>query len=155
MFKLESEQAVLKSFRSKDRKLVELSREVKLPAFVRHYLAWSHPSGGRVYLVFAPPGGAPIGIAFDRNSAGPPVPHMCDWCHTSGLGAQVGLLTAKLSATKTVGVHVCSDLGCGQRLEDEADRSGENVLPAMERLLARMARFSSEGLRLELTADRR
>ena len=68
---------------------------MRFPLFVRNYLAWTHPGGGRVYLVFSVPGGAPTGIAFDGNGGGAGVPHMCDWCHSSGLGSQVGLLTAE------------------------------------------------------------
>jgi hypothetical protein len=150
MFKLDSEDALLETFRSRDRKLVEVSREVPLPAYVRHYLAWPHPAGGRVFLVFAVPGGTPTGIVFDTHGAGPPVPHMCGWCHCSGLGSRVGLLTARLSGKRTVGVHVCADLGCAQKLEDQANRSGDSVLPAMHALVERMGRFATEGLRIDL-----
>src|SRR4051812_44681863 len=99
MFKLDSEEAPLASFRPRDRKAVQLSTDVKLPLFVRDYLAWTDPAGGRVYLVFAVDGGAPTGILFDTNGgAGPAVPHMCDWCHCCGTGTQVGLLTAHLNS---------------------------------------------------------
>ena len=64
MFKLDSEAALLKAFRPKDRASVEISAEVKLPALVRHALAWTHPAGGRVYLVFSAPKGVPTGIVF-------------------------------------------------------------------------------------------
>jgi hypothetical protein len=150
MFKLDSEAVLLEAFRPRDRKHVELSREVKVPAFVRHYLAWTHPAGGRAFLVFAVPGGLPTGIVFDTNGAGPPVPHICDWCHAPGLGSQVGLLTARVSGKKTVGVQICSDLSCQRKLEDEADRSGRSVLPAMGQLLERMGRFATEGLGIDL-----
>jgi hypothetical protein len=50
-----------------------------------------------------------------------------------------------------VGVHVCTDLGCQQRLEDEADRSGRSAVPAMAALLARMGRFAREGLQIDLS----
>jgi hypothetical protein len=151
MFKLDSEKALLEAFRTHDRKRVELSPEVTLPVVVRDYLAWRHPAGGRVYLVFAVPGGAPTGIVFDTSGAGPAVPHLCDWCHCSGLGSQVGLLTARVNARKRAGVLVCSDLGCKQKLEDEANRSGRSVAPAMEGLLARMGRFASEVLGIDLS----
>lgn len=152
MFKLESEAALLGAFRPRDRKLVELTREVVLPAFVRHYLAWAHPAGGRMFLVFAVPGGAPTGVVFNSSGEGPSVSHMCDWCHCAGLGTGIGMLTARVNGRRTVGVHVCSDLGCQRKLEDEADRSGRNVLPAMAALLQRMGRFANEGLGIDLTA---
>jgi hypothetical protein len=154
MFKLDSEKALLDAFRPRDRKLVELSRDVKVPVFVRHYLAWPHPAGGRVYLVFAVADGLPTGVVFDTHGAGPAVSHLCNWCHGSGLGSTVGLLTARRSATRSVGVFVCSDLGCQQRLEDEADRTGRSVLPAMAELIARIGRFAQDGLAIDLFGGR-
>jgi FBP C-terminal treble-clef zinc-finger len=153
MFKLESEDALLEAFRPKDRKAVELTKEVTPPMFVRDYLKWAHPSGAYVYLVFATPGGVPTGIVFETNGggAGPPVPGMCDWCHSPGLGSQVGLLTAKLSAKKKVGVHVCTDLSCKEKLEDEANRSGRSALPMIAKLIERMGRFASEALQIDLS----
>lgn len=155
MFKLDSEEALLRAFRTRDRKHVELSREVKLPLFVRHYLAWQHPAGGRLYLVFAVPGGAPTGIMFDTNGPGPAVAHMCHWCQSSGLGSRVGLLTTKASSKRIVGVHVCSDLGCAQRLEDEANRSGRSPVPALHALVERMGLFASKGLGIDLSPGSR
>lgn len=152
MFKLDSEEALLATFRPRDRKSVELSPDVALPVLVRDYLAWSHPAGGRVYLVFSVPGGAPTGIVFDTHGGGgPSVPHMCEWCHSSGMGTQIGLLTAYLNAKKRVGVHVCSDLSCKQKLQDEADRSGRSAVPAIQDLIARMGRFASEALKIDLS----
>ena len=151
MFKLDTEQALLAAFRPHDRKLVELVPEVRLPAIVRSYLAWTHPAGGRVFLVFAIPGGAPTGIAFDTSGAGPAVPHLCDWCHGHASGTGIGLLTARLHSKKTVGVHICSDLGCQRKLEDEANRSGRNVKPALDALVAKMGRFASEALQIDLS----
>ena len=152
MFKLDSEQALLDAFRPKDRALVELTKDVQTPLFVRDYLAWAHPAGGRMFLVFSVPGGVPTGIVFDTNGCGgPPVPHMCDWCHCSGLGTEVGLLTAQVNGKKRAGMLLCSDLSCKQKLEDEANRSGRSVLPAMAKLLERMGRFASEALKIDLS----
>jgi hypothetical protein len=150
MFMLESEEALKAAFRPKDLKLVELSSEMKLPMFVRDYLAWTHPAGGRVYLIFAVANGAPTGIVFDGKSGSGASPAMCDWCHCSSVGTGVALLTAQLNAKKRVGVHVCWDLSCKQKLEDDANRSGRSVLPAMEKLIARMGRFASEALKIDL-----
>ena len=153
MFRLDSEEALLRAFRPKDREAVEPLSGLTYPLFVRHYLAWPHPAGGKLYLVFAVPKGAPTGIVFESNGgAGAPVAQMCDWCHGFGLGAQVGLLTARHTANRRVGVHVCTDLGCKQRLEEEADRAGVSAVPALEALLARIGRFASEGLEIDLTA---
>ncbi len=152
MFKLDSEAAVLATFRPKDRKVVELSADLKFPLIVRDYVAWMHPAGGRVYLVFAIPNGTPTGIAFDTNGgAGPSVPAMCDWCHMSASGTQVGMLTATVNAHKRVGVHVCTDLSCKQKVEDAANLAGTSVRPAMEKLVARIGRFASEALKIDLS----
>jgi hypothetical protein len=152
MFKLETEDALLQAFRPKDRKLVQVTPEVTLPMFVRDYLAWTHPAGGYVFLVFAIPGGAPTGIVFESNGGGvPTMPQLCDWCHTSGVGSQVGLLTARVTAKTRSGVHVCTDLSCKQKLEDAANRSGRSVLPQMEKLIERMGRFASEALKIDLS----
>jgi hypothetical protein len=153
MFMLDSDDAVLDSFRPKDRGLVELPHGLKLPHFVRTYMTWKHPSGTWVYLVFAVPGGAPTGIVFDSNGGGaePLNPAMCDWCHCSGKGTEVGLLSARLNRNKTLGVHVHTDLSCKDRLEDECNRSGKAVLPAMEKLVARIGRFAGESLQIDLS----
>jgi hypothetical protein len=151
MFKLDSEEALLATFRPKDRKLVELAPETRFPLIVRGYHAWVHPAGGRVFLVFAVPGGAPIGIAFDGNGSGPSVPHMCDWCHCSGSGTEVAMLTTFVHSRKRVGVQVCSDLSCKRKLEEEADRTGKNAKRAIEQLVARMGRFASEALKIDLS----
>ncbi len=153
MFNLESEEALRASFRPKDSKMVDLAPELKFPMFVRDYLAWVHPAGGRIYLVFAVPGAVPTGIVFDgkSSSAGASVTSMCDWCHCSSAGTGVGLLTAQLNAKKRVGVHVCWDLSCKQKLEEDANRSGRSVVPLMQKLVARMGRFASEALKIDLT----
>lgn len=152
MFKLDSEAALLEAFRPKDRRSIELAPELKFPLVVIDYLAWVHPAGGKVFLVFAEGKGAPTGIAFDSNGgAADGVVQLCDWCHCSGQGSGIGLLTATLNARKRVGVHLCSDLSCARKLEDDANRSGASVRPAMERLVARMARFAREGLGIDLS----
>ena len=151
MFKLDTEQALLDAFRPRDRALIALAPEVKFPALVRTYLAWPHPAGGRVFLLFSTPGGVPTGIAFDTSGSGSAVPHMCDWCHGYGAASGVGLLTARVNSKQTVGVNVCVDLSCQRKLEDEANRSGRNVKPALEALIARMGRFASEALQIDLS----
>lgn len=155
MFKLDSEEALLQAFRPKDLKSFERPQGLQFPLFVRDYLAWQHPAGSYAYLVFAVPGGVPTGIVFETNGgAGPTVPAMCDWCHCSSLGTGVGLLTARLNAKKRVGVMVCSDLSCKQKLEEQADLSGRSVVPLMQKLIERMGRFAREALDIDLTAPR-
>ena len=140
MFELTTEASLLSAFRPIDRKRVELADELRLPIIVNDYVTW--PFGKRVFLVFALPGAAPRGIVFDSEEPGPPVSHMCDWCQQVGLGARVGLLTARRDRERTAGVLVCSDLGCRDRLEYFADRKGVDVAPQIATLLQRMNRFA-------------
>ena len=131
---------MLATFRPRDRKRVELSHDVTFPLRVRHYFTWTF--GRRVFLVFASPGDAPKGIVFDAAGEGPAVPHMCDWCQQVGLGARVGMLTARRDRKSTIGILVCADLGCRERLEDLSDRHGLELEPTMRKVLERMERFA-------------
>lgn len=149
VFKLDAEAALVSTFRPKDRKLVEVSAELLFPLAVKDYLAWLHPAGGRAFLVFAVPQGVPTGVVFD-SSGGASALSMCTWCHCASAGV-VGLLTATLNGRKRVGINVCTDLGCRERLEQQANLSGASVRPAMEKLVSRMGRFASEALRIDLS----
>jgi hypothetical protein len=151
MFKLDNEAELLSTFRPKDRGLVELASDMSFPLIVRGYSAWTHPAGGRVFLVFATPGGAPTGIVFESNGGGAQVPHMCDWCHISGPGAHAGLLTATVNSQKRVGVHVCLDLTCRQKLEEEANRQGKSAKPAIDRVVELMGKFAHDALGIDLS----
>jgi hypothetical protein len=152
MFRLDSEAALVAAFRPKDRQPMALPPGLTFPLTVRDCLSWTHPAGGRAYLLFAAPGGAPTGITFDvGGGSGPGVPHMCDWCHFVGAGGQVGLLTAMVDSRTRAGVHVCADLSCTKKLESEADRVGVSAAPAVASLIARMGRFASEALKIDLS----
>lgn len=140
MFKLANERTLLATFRPADRRLVEITRDVSLPLRVNDYITWSF--GRRSYLVFASPGGAPRGIVFQADGGGAPVPHMCEWCHAVAPGTRVSMLTARRDRKSTIGILVCADLGCRERLEDRADRIGADVAPAMAKLLSRMNQFA-------------
>lgn len=139
MFKLPNEASLLATFRPGDRKHVEITRDVPLPLVVNDYLTWSH--GKLSFLVFAVPGRSPRGIVFEGPTGGAPVPQMCNWCHQVGPGYRVGLLTARRDERSTVGVIVCTDLKCRERLEDVSDRHGLDLDRAMLALLQRMDQF--------------
>lgn len=150
MFRIESEKELLHAFRSRDRKFVELPKGTRFPLFIRDYLAWVDPYGVRVFLVFTAPGGKqPTGIAFRRDQQGDTtlVPQLCDWCRTS-TGAEIGLLTTDVDAKRRVGVNLCLDLRCGERLESMTNLAGRSVLDGTRSLLERMARFAREALGL-------
>ena len=151
MFRLESDRALVQSFRPYDRRVIEMPADITFPLFVRDYLAWTETSGARVYLIFGIPGThKPLGIIFRRDqSGGDLITQMCDWCHTSGPSSQVGLLTADANTKRRVGVSLCLDLRCKERLEDVANRAGRQPLAVLAALQERMYRFAHEALGLE------
>lgn len=154
MFRIASEDALSSAFRWRDRNVLELPSDVEYPLGVRGYHAWQHPSGGRVYLVFALGNGEPTGIAFDVSKDGDKaVMHICDWCNAPGSGDTVGMLRATVSAKKKIGVYACADLSCARKLEDDADRNGRSALAAIEQVVSKMARFAEEGLGMDLSGD--
>ena len=152
MFKLASEKALLDAFRPRDRRVVEAPRDTSYPFIVRDYFAWTQRTGGYVYVVICTPNGAPTGMAFDRSGTGDPsIAHLCDWCHSYGTGDQIGLLTTDLNSKKRIGVYACLDLSCAKKLEDEANRRGVSPLEPIQRVVEKMAKFASEGLKIDLS----
>ncbi|AGC46820.1 hypothetical protein MYSTI_05543 [Myxococcus stipitatus DSM 14675] len=151
MFRFESDRELIQSFRPRDRRVMEMPPGLSFPLFVRDYLAWTETSGARVYLIFSAPGShKPIGIIFRRDSmGGENVSRLCDWCHHYGSSSEVTLLTTDVTSKRRVGVILCADLRCRERLEDAANRSGRSALDALEQLRARMFRFAHEALGIE------
>ncbi len=155
MFRIETEKELLGAFRSRDRKFVELPKGTRFPLFVRDYLAWVDPYGVRVFLVFTAPGSQrPTGIAFRRDQQGDKslVPQVCDWCRCSTAG-EIGLLTTDVDSKRRVGVNLCLDLRCGERLETATNLAGRSVLDENRRLIERMARFAHEALGIEVRSE--
>ena len=156
MFRIETEKELLNAFRSRDRKHVELPKGTRLPLFVRDYLAWVDPYGVRVFLVFTAPGNnRPTGIAFRRDQQGDKTLalRVCDWCRASGSADQIGLLTTDVDSKRRVGVNLCLDLRCNEKLEAATNMAGGSVLDENRQLLERMARFASEALGIELSTE--
>ena len=151
MFRFENDRALIESFRSRDRRVIEMPEGISFPLFVRDYLAWVETSGARVYLIFAAPGSRkPIGIIFRREPpGGEPTYRMCEWCHSHGTSAEVGMLTTDVDNKRRVGVTLCNDLRCKEKLEDAADRSGRHPRQALDELSARMYRFAHEALGID------
>ncbi|MBU8898798.1 hypothetical protein DRW03_11235 [Corallococcus sp. H22C18031201] len=154
MFRLETDRALIQAFRPRDRRVIEMPKGVSFPYFVRDYLAWTETSGARVYLVFAASGSVrPIGIIFRRDSlGGERMASMCEWCHTYG-ASEVGLLTTDVNSKRRVGVSLCADLRCKDRLEDAADRAGRHPGEMLAELRARMSRFAQEVLGIKVESS--
>ncbi|HYH98159.1 FBP domain-containing protein [Hyalangium sp.] len=152
MFRLETDRTLIEAFRPRDRRVIEMPSGVTFPFFVRDYLAWTETSGARVYLVFSAPGSRkPIGIIFRRSSQDASVrtAQMCDWCHSYGSSSEVGLLTTDVNSKRRVGVLLCVDLRCKEKLEDAADRTGRHPIESLKQLQERMFRFAHEALGFE------
>jgi hypothetical protein len=151
VFRIETERDLLHAFRPRDRKAVELPEGIKFPLFVRDYLAWTEPAGTRVFLVVPSPGGGPrpLGIAFRRDSQGGSGSCLCDWCHSYGTLGEVGLLTTDVNSKRRVGMNLCVDLRCKEKLETAADLSGRHTRELMAPMMERISRFAREALRIE------
>ena len=149
MFIIKTERDLLNAFRPRDRGAFEPPVGAAFPIAVRDYRAWVDPSGVRAFLVFQDPAsGRPLGIVFRREVAGDESgSRMCDWCHN--FGAEVGLLTADRSSRRRVGVGVCRDLRCADRIEQAAELAGRSSRLARQRLLERMVKFAREGLGID------
>jgi FBP C-terminal treble-clef zinc-finger len=152
MFRIETEKELLSAFRSRDRKYVELPKGTQLPLFVRDYLAWVDPYGVRVFLVFTAPGSnRPTGIAFRRDQQGDKTltARVCEWCRAAGTAEQIGLLTTDVDSKRRVGVNLCLDLRCNEKLQTAADMSGRSALDDTRQLIDRMSRFADEALGMD------
>jgi hypothetical protein len=149
MFFIKTERDLLKAFRHRDRRAFEPPPGAVFPIVLRDYHAWIDPTGVHAYLVFQDPSsGRPLGIAFRRDVAPDESgSRMCDWCHN--FGADVGLLTAERTSRRRVGVGVCRDLRCADRIEQAAELAGRSSRQARHRLLERMVQFAREGLGID------
>lgn len=140
---------LLDSFRPHDLRVFEVPDEDAFPLLVRDYRAWMETGGARAYLVYEDPeDGRLRGIVFRRANAAGAAGQMCDWCHSTGTADEIGLMTADVNDRRRVGVVVCRDLRCRERLEEAADRAGLDASQAQRRLLERIARFAREALEI-------
>lgn len=157
MFLIPSETDLVSAFRPRDRKALELPEGASFPMTVRDYLAWVEPTGVRVFLVFQDPESKrPLGIAFRRDGAGGGGGNggrMCDWCHSWGSAQDIGLLTTARNSRRRVGVGLCMDLRCRDKIEQSADLAGRSAVQARKRVLERMVRFAREGLGIEAVPE--
>lgn len=142
MFLLRSEKDLIECFRSRDQRRLELPDNLKFPLVVRDYFAWTDSSGTRVNLVFSEPDvRKPIGLTFDRPSSGEPTAAICDWCHSYGSSNQIGLLTIEASDKRRVGVNLCLDLSCHDKIETNTGLSPIGAQKRQQAVVAKMSRF--------------
>jgi hypothetical protein len=149
VFRISSESDLLRTFRPRDRRVFQPPAKVTYPLYVRDYLAWPDPAGGRVFVVFPEPTtGNALGLAF-RDDTGDTTSSLCEWCHSPGKPNQVALLMCEKSSKRSIGTWLCRDLACGTRVENAADLAGRNGVDARKAVLERMWRFAHEGLGIE------
>ena len=118
MIKIDNEQQLLQLFRPIDRDEVVVPAGQSYPIVIRDYHSWVEPSGARAFLVFQEPDGrSAAGVVFRRqHPVGDPVNNMCEWCHSVRSHQTIGLLTAKASKNRRVGLNVCRDLNCKEHV---------------------------------------
>jgi hypothetical protein len=151
MFRIDSEKQLLSTFRPRDRRNLELPKGLQYPLFINDYLTWTEQSGLRLFLVFARPGSrTPIGIAFRREQGEKGLAaRVCDWCHSYGSGLEIGLMMADLNSKHRVGLGLCLDMRCREKIEQSSNLAGRSPVELSHQLLERMYRFAHEGLGIE------
>jgi hypothetical protein len=152
MFLIQNEAELRGFFRELDQPEVILSEELKFPLKVRDYLHWLEPSQCRVYLVFKDPSfKAPLGLVFRRDQTmGPSVAAMCEWCHAVRSGNEIGILTATCDSKKRIGVSLCRDLSCAEKIRSTPGTNdfaaSSSVQVRMQKVIGKMASFSRREL---------
>jgi hypothetical protein len=143
-FTLRSDLDLLETFRKNEQKSVVLPKDAPYPISVKHYYAFTEPSGVYTYLVFKRADWeAPLGLIFQRNGSGSTSSPagMCDWCHHSGPSDEVGLLTTSVNAHVTGGNWLCLDLSCLQRIEARTGSAAKHVDKLTQKLCKKIGEF--------------
>lgn len=120
MIRIQSEQQLIDAFREIDRADVQLPRDLTFPFLLKDYLAWIEPSGHRTYLLFNDEDSRNLlGVVFKRaqEPADTPV-KMCEWCHSVRGGGRVAMLSVKVDQNKLIGLHLCRDLSCKEKINE-------------------------------------
>lgn len=118
MIRISSENELRAAFRPIDAKELFLPGDLSYPIVLRDYMAWIEPSGHRVFLLFQDPNGLGArGIVFRRShSSSSGTVQMCQWCHSVRGGNSVRLLTAANGTRKRIGMYLCQDLSCKEKV---------------------------------------
>jgi hypothetical protein len=133
-------------FRRIDRKEVELAEGMTFPLSLRRLVTWSY--GSRTFLVTRDR----FGVVFRRTPlVAARVSSMCTWCQRMRGRGEVQLLSARVTARRTIGQYLCADLSCfvagdGGPFEppDAAVRRVERALGRMQELVDMRLRGSAD-----------
>jgi hypothetical protein len=146
---IQSPAELLPCFRPIDRAEVEFDGLV-FPLQIEMALAWT--VGPRAFLVYRDhPTRPPKGIVFHRNpGAAPEAVTMCEWCYSVRGAGGVKLQTAKCDDRRRVGLYLCDDLACIERIaglpgpDDLRDR--RDVPTRVAQALGRIREFATRRL---------
>jgi len=142
-----TEEQLLACFRRIDRRDVELGDDVTFPMLLGRVVTWSY--GNRAFLVLRERGtGAPLGLVFRRTAvAAARVASMCAWCQRVRTRAEVQLLSARVTARRTIGQYLCSDLSCFTVGEPSVFEPPDAALIRIQRALDRVHELVAQRLR--------
>lgn len=141
---LEIESDLIKLFRSRDQRHIQIPRSMTFPLSFEDYFTWSEPNGIYQYLLFRKNGdGEPVGVVFDRSDAGllAASAHMCYFCRSFGPGDEIDMLAVTPTSKNVIGIYSCIDLSCDEKLETTAKLSKKSFEKLKEELLERMTIF--------------
>jgi hypothetical protein len=118
MATLATEAELLSCFRRIDRGHVALAPDLKLPIRVHDLFAWR--IGPRAFLLYrALADGSTRGLVFQRSPGiANAVSVMCEWCHFARGAGAIKLMSVAADKHCSLGIYVCSDLGCLTRTRD-------------------------------------
>jgi hypothetical protein len=152
MFLIKTDKELMECFRKQEQAEVFIPTDLGFPKISKDYLTWMEPSGARAYLVFQDESfKAPFGIVFRRDqTSGPAVAAMCDWCHSVRSGNEVGTLTVTTSTKRRVGLSLCRDLSCADKIRSEPSANDFPVQASTQERIRRLLRKMSELARREL-----
>jgi hypothetical protein len=135
-----SEAELLACFRKIDQREVELSPELALPLEVEDVFAWT--VGPRAFMLLRDRPDARVrGIVFHRSpGVMDHIVAMCEWCHLVRGHGSIKLMSAQADKRRSVGIYICSDLGCLARARELPGRDSAG------RTLRRISDFANRCL---------
>jgi hypothetical protein len=118
MIRIQDEEQFLSAFREIDRDQVQLPTELSFPFGLIDYFAWVEPSGHRTYLIYNDSDKRALGAVFKRlpEPADAPI-KMCAFCHSVRGGGRVSLLSIQATKNRNIGLHLCRDLSCKEKMQ--------------------------------------
>ena len=140
MATLATEEELLACFRRIDRRHVELAPDLRLPIRVHDLFAWS--VGPRAFLLYRDlADGSPRGLVFQRSTGiATAISVMCEWCHFARGAGAIKLMSVAADKQRSLGIYVCSDLGCLTRTRDMlAPADVDRTLRRVHDFVARVA----------------